>query len=146
MEVKVRVKLSEGAVMPVYQTEGASGADIRALIAEPLEIAPGARCAVPTGVYVEVPVGYEVQIRPRSGLAVREGVTVLNTPGTIDSDYRGEIVVIMINLSDKPFRIALGDRIAQMVVCPVVHGVLEEVEELSETARGEGRFGHTGKQ
>lgn len=146
MEVKVRVKLSEGAVMPVYQTEGASGADIRALIAEPLEIAPGARCAVPTGVYVEVPVGYEVQIRPRSGLAVREGVTVLNTPGTIDSDYRGEIVVIMINLSDKPFRIASGDRIAQMVVCPVVHGVLEEVEELSETARGEGRFGHTGKQ
>lgn len=146
MEVKVRVKLSDGAVMPVYQTEGASGADIRALIAEPLEIAPGARCAVPTGVYVEVPVGYEVQIRPRSGLAVREGVTVLNTPGTIDSDYRGEIVVIMINLSDKPFRIASGDRIAQMVVCPVVHGVLEEVEELSETARGEGRFGHTGKQ
>lgn len=146
MEVKVRVKLSEGAVMPVYQTEGASGADIRALIAEPLEIAPGARCAVPTGVYVEVPVGYEVQIRPRSGLAVREGVTVLNTPGTIDSDYRGEIVVIMINLSDKPFRIASGDRIAQMVVCPVVHGVMEEVEELSETARGEGRFGHTGKQ
>lgn len=146
MEVKVRVKLSEGAVMPVYQTEGASGADIRALIAEPLEIAPGARCAVPTGVYVEVPVGYEVQIRPRSGLAVREGVTVLNTPGTIDSDYRGDIVVIMINLSDKPFRIASGDRIAQMVVCPVVHGVLEEVEELSETARGEGRFGHTGKQ
>lgn len=146
MEVKVRVKLSEGAIMPVYQTEGASGADIRALIAEPLEIAPGARCAVPTGVYVEVPVGYEVQIRPRSGLAVREGVTVLNTPGTIDSDYRGEIVVIMINLSDKPFRIASGDRIAQMVVCPVVHGVLEEVEELSETARGEGRFGHTGKQ
>lgn len=146
MEVKVRVKLSEGAVMPVYQSEGASGADIRALIAEPLEIAPGARCAVPTGVYVEVPVGYEVQIRPRSGLAVREGVTVLNTPGTIDSDYRGEIVVIMINLSDKPFRIASGDRIAQMVVCPVVHGVLEEVEELSETARGEGRFGHTGKQ
>lgn len=146
MEVKVRVKLSEGAVMPVYQTEGASGADIRALIAEPLEIAPGARCAVPTGVYVEVPGGYEVQIRPRSGLAVREGVTVLNTPGTIDSDYRGEIVVIMINLSDKPFRIASGDRIAQMVVCPVVHGVLEEVEELSETARGEGRFGHTGKQ
>ncbi len=146
MEVKVRVKLSEGAVMPVYQTEGASGADIRALIAEPLEIAPGARCAVPTGVYVEVPVGYEVQVRPRSGLAVREGVTVLNTPGTIDSDYRGEIVVIMINLSDKPFRIASGDRIAQMVVCPVVHGVLEEVEELSETARGEGRFGHTGKQ
>lgn len=146
MEVKVRVKLSEGAVMPAYQTEGASGADIRALIAEPLEIAPGARCAVPTGVYVEVPVGYEVQIRPRSGLAVREGVTVLNTPGTIDSDYRGEIVVIMINLSGKPFRIASGDRIAQMVVCPVVHGVLEEVEELSETARGEGRFGHTGKQ
>lgn len=146
MEVKVRVKLSEGAVMPVYQTEGASGADIRALIAEPLEIAPGARCAVPTGVYVEVPIGYEVQVRPRSGLAVREGVTVLNTPGTIDSDYRGEIVVIMINLSDKPFRIASGDRIAQMVVCPVVHGVLEEVEELSETARGEGRFGHTGKQ
>lgn len=146
MEVKVRVKLSEGAVMPVYQTKGASGADIRALIAEPLEIAPGERCAVPTGVYVEVPVGYEVQIRPRSGLAVREGVTVLNTPGTIDSDYRGEIVVIMINLSDVPFKIASGDRIAQMVVCPVVHGVLEEVEELSETARGEGRFGHTGKQ
>lgn len=146
MEVKVRVKLLEGALMPAYQTEGASGADIRALIAEPLEIAPGARCAVPTGVYVEVPVGYEVQVRPRSGLAVREGVTVLNTPGTIDSDYRGEIVVIMINLSDKPFRIASGDRIAQMVVCPVVHGVLEEVKELSETARGEGRFGHTGKQ
>lgn len=144
MEIKVKVKLSPGAVLPEYHSEGASGADVRALLAEPLEVAPGSRCAVPTGVYVEVPEGYEVQVRPRSGLAAREGLTVLNTPGTIDSDYRGEIVVILINHGTQVVRIASGDRIAQLVVCPVVHGSFERVESLSETARGEGGFGHTG--
>lgn len=144
MEVKVKVKLSAGATLPEYQTAGASGADLRALLPAPVDVAPGSRCAVPTGVYVEVPAGYEVQIRPRSGLAVRKGLTVLNTPGTIDSDYRGEIVVIVINLGSDVVSIASGDRVAQMVVCPVVHGSFERVESLSETPRGEGGFGHTG--
>lgn len=144
MEVKVKVKLSGGATLPQYQTAGASGADLRALLPAPVEVAPGSRCAVPTGVYVEVPAGYEVQIRPRSGLAARKGLTVLNTPGTIDNDYRGEIVVIVINLGSDVVSIASGDRIAQMVVCPVVHGSFERVESLSKTPRGEGGFGHTG--
>lgn len=144
MEVKVKVKLSAGALLPEYQTTGASGADLRALLPAPVVVVPGGRCAIPTGVYVEVPEGYEVQIRPRSGLAARKGLTVLNTPGTIDSDYRGEIVVIMINLGSDSVSIASGDRIAQMVVCPIVRGVFEEVKSLSETQRGEGGFGHTG--
>lgn len=144
MEVEVKIKLSAGAELPEYQTAGASGADLRALVASPLEVAPGSRCIVPTGVYVEVPEGYEIQIRPRSGLAAREGLTVLNTPGTIDSDYRGEIAVIVINLGMESIRIASGDRIAQMVVCPVVRGLFVRVDALEKTERGEGRFGHTG--
>ena len=146
MECQVKIKLSTGAVMPEYQTPGASGADVRALLPHPVDVAPGMRCAVPTGIYVEVPEGYEVQIRPRSGLAVRSGMTVLNSPGTIDSDYRGEIIVLMVNLGGETFRINDGDRIAQMVVCPVVRGEFERVEELSDTKRGEGRFGHTGSR
>lgn len=144
MDTKVKIKLSDGARMPIYQTSGASGADLHAFLSEPLEVAPGQRCSIPTGVHIELPYGYEVQIRPRSGLAFRQGVTVLNTPGTIDSDYRGEIVVIMINLGDDTFCVAPGDRIAQMVLCPVVRGEFVAVDELGDSARGSGGFGHTG--
>lgn len=128
--------------MPAYATQGSAGVDLRA--SEPCVIPPGGRALVPTGLRIALPEGYEAQVRPRSGLALKHGVTLLNSPGTIDSDYRGEIGVILINLGQEPFSIQPGDRIAQMVFAPVTRGVWDEVETLDETERGAGGFGSTG--
>jgi dUTP pyrophosphatase len=143
--VGIRVKRlphGEGLDLPVYATEGAAGMDV--LSAEDLVLAPGARHAVATGLALAIPPGFEIQVRPRSGLALKHGISVPNTPGTIDSDYRGELKVIMINLSAQPFAIRRGDRIAQLVLAPVIRAVWEEVAELDTTKRGEGGFGSTG--
>lgn len=131
--------------LPAYATSGASGMDIRAAIAEPVTMSPLERMLIPTGLFLEIPQGYEVQIRPRSGLAAKQGITCLNTPGTIDSDYRGEIKVILINLSNESQTIQPADRIAQMVVQKVEQVRLQVVDSISLTARNEGGFGHTGK-
>ena len=142
---KIQIKkLSTEVLTPKYETSGSSGMDIAAYIRQDIIINPGEKALIPTGFSLSVPQGYEVQIRPRSGLAAKKGVTVLNTPGTIDSDYRGEIKVILINLSKDIFYVKSGERIAQMVVCPVKQVALEEVNELSETNRGVGGFGSTG--
>ena len=142
---KIQIKkLSNKALVPKYETSGSSGMDIAAHIKHDMVIVPGDKILVPTGFSLSVPQGYEVQIRPRSGLAIKKGITVLNTPGTIDSDYRGEIKVILINLSKDVFVIQNGERIAQMVVCPIKQVIIEEVKELSETDRGIGGFGSTG--
>jgi dUTP pyrophosphatase len=138
-----RLSHGEGLPLPAYATEGAAGMDVVA--AEALTLAPGARHAVATGFAMAIPPGYEVQVRPRSGLALKHGVTCLNTPGTIDSDYRGEVKVILANLGDAPFSIARGDRIAQLVPAPVQHATLAEVGSLDETVRGAGGFGSTGR-
>lgn len=137
--------------LPSYETAGAAGADIRAnLRAEDREngitLAPMARAIVPTGLRVEIPLGYEMQIRPRSGLAVKHGISLPNTPGTIDSDYRGPLGVALINLGDQPYTIQHGDRIAQMIIAPVVQVAFQVVTALSDTDRGEGGFGSTGKR
>jgi dUTP pyrophosphatase len=143
----VRLAHAAGLPLPAYQTEGAAGLDlIAALDAQsPLTLAPGARFLVPTGLVIELPQGYEAQVRPRSGLALKHGITVLNSPGTVDSDYRGEVRVILANLGQAPFDIRRGDRIAQLVVSPVTHAALVEVGEVSNTLRGKGGFGSTGK-
>lgn len=144
-KVEVRVKrLNHGAglALPAYATSGAAGMDICA--AESLSLRAGKRHAVATGFAFAIPDGYEVQVRPRSGLALKHGITCLNTPGTIDSDYRGEVKVILANLGEDDFMINKGDRIAQIVVAPVTHGRLIEVEDLDETVRGSGGFGSTG--
>ena len=130
--------------LPAYQTSGAAGADICANNPEPIQLQPGERQLVPTGLSMAIPEGWEVQIRPRSGLAWKHGISLVNTPGTIDSDYRGEIKVILINLSDDPFEISRGDRIAQMVVAPAIQCQFEEVSSLDASDRGDGGFGHTG--
>ncbi len=132
--------------LPAYETAGAAGMDLRAAVAEdaPMTIRPGARGLVPTGLSIAVPAGFEAQIRPRSGLALKKGVTCLNTPGTVDSDYRGEVQVIIANLGEEDFIIRRGDRIAQMVICPVARASWVEVQDLEETARGAGGFGSTG--
>jgi dUTP pyrophosphatase len=130
--------------LPAYETAQSAGMDLAAAIEEPITLAPGSRVMVPTGLAIALPDGYEAQVRPRSGLAARNGVTVLNTPGTIDADYRGEVKVILINLGDETFEIERGMRIAQMVVSPVTQAAFSEVAELSETARGTGGFGSTG--
>lgn len=146
--VKVLVwRRPEGRDLPLprYATPGASGMDLRACLEDSLTLEPGQRAVVPTGLHVAIPEGYEGQIRPRSGWAAQEGVTLLNAPGTIDSDYRGEIRVVLINLGSKPVTLRRGDRIAQLVIVPVVQAEWEEVEELPPTARGEGGFGHTGQ-
>lgn len=143
--VPVRVKRLPGAEdlpLPAYATAGAAGMDV--VSAEDVTLAPGARHAVATGLAMAIPQGYEIQVRPRSGLALKHGVTVPNTPGTIDSDYRGELKVIMINLGAEPFAIRRGDRVAQLVLAPVTQASWLEVGELDETARGEGGFGSTG--
>ena len=132
----------EGLELPAYATEGAAGMDV--LAAEHVVLAPGARHAVATGLAVAIPHGFEIQVRPRSGLALKHGVTVPNTPGTIDSDYRGELKVIMINHGDAAFEIRRGDRVAQLVLAPVTQATWLPVDELDETARGEGGFGSTG--
>lgn len=141
---EVKCVTSPGAVLPSYQTKGAAGADICACIESDVVIGVGERVMVPTGLFFEIPQGYEVQVRPRSGLAVKNGVTCLNTPGTIDSDYRGEVKVILINLGQKPFTVKNGDRIAQLVVSPVEQASFCKVDVLSSTERGEGGFGSTG--
>ncbi|WP_300328099.1 dUTP diphosphatase [Fusobacterium sp.] len=143
-KVVVKVVLEEGVQKPVYMTEGSAGMDVRANIKEPITLGSLERVLVPTGIKMEIPVGYEVQVRPRSGLALKHGISMANTPGTIDSDYRGEIGVIMINLSKEDFVINPGERIAQLVLGKVYQMDLVE-GELSQTERGEGGFGHTGK-
>jgi|TARA_B110000914_G_scaffold134083_1_gene117218 dUTP pyrophosphatase len=143
--VKIQIKkLSTSVSIPKYETSGSSGMDIAAQIEKNIIINPGEKAIVTTGFAVSIPRGYEVQIRPRSGLAAKKNITVLNTPGTIDADYRGEVKVILINLGKESFIIENGERIAQMVVCPVVQADLEEVKELSSTERGLGGFGSTG--
>jgi dUTP pyrophosphatase len=132
--------------LPAYATELSAGMDIRANISEPIVLKPLARCLVPTGLYIALPEGYEAQIRPRSGLAIKKGVTVLNSPGTIDADYRGEICIILINLSADEFVIEDGERVAQMVIARHEQAQWEQVDVLDETERGAGGFGHTGKK
>lgn len=138
-----RLPHGEGMPVPAYATAGAAGMDVVA--AEALTLAPGARAAVATGFAIAIPEGYEVQVRPRSGLALKHGITCLNTPGTIDSDYRGEVKVILINLGEAPFAIARGERIAQLVPAPVQRATLAIVDGLDDTARGSGGFGSTGR-
>jgi len=130
---------------PHYATGSAAGADLRASLSEPFTLEPRSRAAVPTGIRIALPEGYEGQVRPRSGLAIKHGVTMLNAPGTIDADYRGEIRVILVNLSDEPYTIQDGDRIAQLVVAPVVQARFVRSPELEGSARGEGGFGSTGR-
>lgn len=143
-KVPIQIQVKDPELIPQYTTDQAAGADIRAAIDETLMLNPGESTLLPTGIRVQIPEGYEVQIRPRSGLAFKKQVTVLNTPGTIDSDYRGEIGVILINHSKAPVEIAPKMRIAQMVVAPVVQAEFQMKESLTTTARGEGGFGHTG--
>ncbi len=145
-EVKVYVVKADDVVLPGYATSASSGMDLRARIDEPLVVQPLGRALVPTGIAVSIPEGYEGEVRPRSGLAVNAGVTVLNAPGTIDADYRGEIKVILVNLGNAPFEIKKGDRIAQIVFKKVVRACWEKVDRLPETSRGEGGFGSTGME
>ncbi len=144
MKVKL-INRSKHAV-PAYATEQSAGMDLRANLDEPIEMEPLQRCLVPTGLFMALPKGYEAQIRPRSGLALKKGITVLNSPGTIDADYRGEICIILINLSSEKFVIEDGERIAQMVIARHEQAEWEETETLEETERGAGGFGHTGKE
>jgi len=140
----VKVVNRSGQALPAYATPLSAGVDLRAALDAPVELAPLGRALVPTGLYMQIPAGYEGQVRPRSGLAAKKGITVLNTPGTIDADYRGEIKVILVNLSDTPFTIEPGERIAQMVFARCEQAQFEEVEALDETERGAGGFGSTG--
>ena len=144
--VKVLIKkLSPAVQLPKYKTDGASGMDLMAFIEKPINLEPGKSCLIPTGLSVAFPKEYEIQIRPRSGLAAKNSISVLNTPGTIDSDYRGEIKIILFNHGNKNFMINNKDRIAQMVLTPIIKMELEETKELPESIRGEGGFGSTGK-
>jgi dUTP pyrophosphatase len=147
--VTVAVRLlphGEGLALPVYSTTGSAGADVHAALPEGNDIVlePGTRAAIPTGLTVAIPNGYEIQVRPRSGLASKHGITVVNAPGTIDSDYRGEVKVLLVNLGTEPFTIRRGERIAQLVLAPVTQIEWMETAQLPETARGEGGFGSTG--
>jgi dUTP pyrophosphatase len=146
MSIEVKIVNKSPHALPAYATSGASGMDLRANLEDKVQLHPMERCLIPTGLFVSIPENYEAQIRPRSGLAIKQGITCLNTPGTIDADYRGEIKVILINLSTQVQIIENGDRIAQMVFCEVAKARLVQVNELEITARGEGGFGHTGKQ
>lgn len=137
-------RIDPGVRLPDYESEGAAGMDLRAYIPADLIIPPMGRARIPTGLRIEVPEGFEGQIRPRSGLAIKFGITVLNSPGTIDSDYRGDVDIILINLGAESFTIKNGDRIAQLIIAPVVHAALTLESELSETRRGDGGFGSTG--
>lgn len=141
--MKINIRTLSG-IVPQYETEGASGMDIRAYLDEPVRIAPGGRALIPTGIFLEIPAGCEVQVRARSGLAVKYGIGLVNGIGTIDSDYRGEIKVPLINWGEEAFLVRSGDRIAQMVVARYEKAVLAVVDELPETKRGAGGFGHTG--
>ena len=144
--MKIRIVNHSKHPLPAYETEGSAGMDLRANLEADILLKPLERILVPTGLFIEIPAGYEAQIRPRSGLAIRHGITLLNTPGTIDADYRGEIKIILVNLSTEEFVIRNGERIAQMIVA--AHEMAEwiEVDELAETGRGAGGFGHTGKK
>ena len=144
MEAIVPIVLRDGGRVPCYQTPGSAGADLHALLDQPLVCNPGQRICVPTGVSIALDEGFEAQVRPRSGLALRHGLTLLNSPGTIDSDYRGEIQVQVINLGESPVTISNGDRIAQLVVMPVARARFMRVDHLEESERGAGGFGHTG--
>jgi dUTP pyrophosphatase len=142
---KVRfVRLRPAAVAPRYMSAGAAGLDLASAADGPIELAPGARAAVPTGLAFEIPHGFEGQVRPRSGLARKHGIGLPNAPGTIDSDYRGEVMVLLVNLGAEPYVVQPGERVAQLVIAPVTIAELEEATELSGTVRGEGGFGHTG--
>jgi dUTP pyrophosphatase len=138
-------KLQKNIILPEYKTDGSSGMDLMANVEQTVKILPGEKKIISTGIMLAIPEQYEIQIRPRSGLAAKNGISVLNTPGTIDSDYRGEIKIILINLGKNIFEIKKNDRIAQMIVCPIIKVELEEVESLPETVRGEGGFGSTDK-
>lgn len=144
--MKVQVINKSKHTLPAYATVQSAGMDIRANLEAPLTLKPLQRCLVPTGLYIALPPGFEAQIRPRSGLALKKGIGVLNAPGTIDADYRGEIGIILVNLSDEEFVIEDGERIAQMVIARYEQTEWEEVDVLDETERGEGGFGHTGKK
>tara|TARA_B100001121_G_C18644717_1_gene601059 strand:+ start:772 stop:1212 length:441 start_codon:yes stop_codon:yes gene_type:complete len=142
---KILIKrLSKDINLPKYETEGSSGLDLSANLKNPIYIEPGKTSIIPTGISVSIPKNFEIQIRPRSGLAAKNQISILNTPGTIDSDYRGEIKVILINLGNKTFTVERGERIAQMVLCPVIKATITEVHNLEETKRGSGGFGSTG--
>jgi len=143
--MKINIINKSGLALPQYETAHAAGMDMRAFVTEELVIKPMQRVLVPTGLHIELPIGYEAQIRPRSGLAYKHGISIVNSPGTIDADYRGEIKVLLINLSDTDFVVNNGDRIAQMVISKHETITWESAEELSDTARGEGGYGHTGK-
>ena len=144
--MKVKIVNTSNNPLPAYETKNSAGMDLRAYLPDgPICLKPMQRSLVPTGLYMEIPEGYEGQVRPRSGLAIKSGITVLNSPGTVDADYRGQVCVILINLSDKPFTINSGDRIAQMVIAKCEQAEVVQVETLSETERGTGGFGHTGK-
>ena len=144
VEVKVTKLDNFKGELPAYESPGASGMDVRAQLSEPMSLAPGQRTIVPTGLAVEIPVGFEIQVRPRSGWAAKKGMTALNSPGTIDADYRGEIGVILINHGDESIPIKDQDRIAQLVLCPVIQLEWVDSKDLSETSRGSGGFGSTG--
>ena len=142
--MKVQIINKSKHATPSYETEGAAGMDIRANISEPITLKTLERVVVKTGLFIALPVGFEAQVRPRSGLAAKKGITVLNSPGTIDADYRGELKVIIINLVENTFKVEKGLRIAQMILCPVVKATFKEVDVLEETLRGSGGFGSTG--
>ncbi len=142
--IKIKVVNTSANPLPGYATPSAAGMDVRAMLETPVTIAPGTRAIIPTGLKVAVPDGYEMQLRPRSGLALKNGITLLNTPGTIDADYRGEIGVIIANLGNEPFTVSNGDRICQAVIAPVVHAVWEVCDSLDTTERADGGFGHSG--
>ncbi len=144
MKIDIKCVAKNGAVIPQYKTAGAAGADVTACIEKDIVLEAMQTAIVPTGLFFEIPEGYEIQVRPRSGLAAKNGITVLNTPGTIDSDYRGELKVILINLGKEPFTVKNGERIAQIIVAPVTLGNFIPSKELSSTQRGEGGFGSTG--
>lgn len=144
-KVKIKVLLETGVDLPIYMTEGSAGMDVKAFIKENIKIKPMERVLVPTGIRMEIPQGYEVQVRPRSGLAIKHGLTLLNSPGTIDSDYRGEIKIIIINLSNEEYEIKPDERIGQFIIGKVYHANFEKVQKLCESQRDSGGFGHTGK-
>lgn len=145
MSIEVKIVNRSGHALPAYETAGAAGMDLRAVLDSPIILEPMQRALVPTGLFIELPIGYEAQIRPRSGLAFKHGVTVLNSPGTIDADYRGEVKVLLVNLSAQPFTINHGERVAQLVVASHAHVQWIAVDELNDTLRGAGGFGSTGR-
>ena len=143
--VTINIINNSSNTLPAYETIGSAGMDLRANLEDPVKLQPMQRALIPTGLFIELPLGYEAQVRPRSGLAIRHGITCLNSPGTVDSDYRGELKIILINLSNEAFTILHGERIAQMIFQPVAKAEWQEVKVLNESKRGEGGFGHTGK-